>query len=541
MVLYFNFILYLFMNWIKNNILPHFKIAFFLLFPLFFTHSLAWFLKGVLFKTDVVENVLFAIIVFFLFSVFKTKKWARVFVFALYILALVIEFSYLYLFKSYINSSSFFILFQSNLSEISSFFIHFTDFWLVFTWFLLFAVFGFGVRYILNTANFSFLFKSKFSFILLSILMVLHFFSPLSKSNFYYNTVTGFLDYKKEKVAYDAVKFDKLSNAFSNVKHQNKEEICVLVIGESTSRNHMGIYGYSRNTTPKLKNLSNEIYAFKNVVSPHTHTLHALEKVLTLGNTQNEDNKFKGTLLQLFNAAGFKTYWLSNQPPSGLWDNFISGIASSAAEAKFINISNDKTPFDGDLLPYFDSVLKEQGTKKLIILHLMGTHFLYENRHPNSFTVFKDVPQSIFKSAEATKQINAYDNSVMYQDFVWSQIISQLKELDTNASAIFLSDHGEEVYQSIAYAGHAETKGSKNMYDIPFIVWLSPEKKKDVSHLVFDINRSFSSENLLFAMSDLANISFTEMQAELSVFNTAFKPQNRLIFNGQDYDAYFKE
>ena len=73
MVLYFNFILYLFMNWIKKNILPHFKIAFFLLFPLFLTHSVTWFLKGVLFKTDVVENILFAIIVFF-YSLFLKLK-----------------------------------------------------------------------------------------------------------------------------------------------------------------------------------------------------------------------------------------------------------------------------------------------------------------------------------------------------------------------------------------------------------------------------------------------------------------------------------
>lgn len=528
------------MNWTKNNFFPHLKIAFFLLFPLLITHSVTWFLKAVIFKTDVVENILYAIIVYLLFSVFKTKKWIKAFVFTLYIIAILIEFSYLYLFKSYINSSSFFILFQSNLNEMGSFFTHFIDFWLIFTWFLLFLIFGFALHFIMKSKTIDFYFKNKFSLLMVVILLGFHFFSPLSKSNFYYNATAGFLDYKKDKIAYDAVKFEKTSNAFSDVKHLNDNEICVLVIGESTSRNHLGIYDYSRNTTPKLKAISNEIYAFNNVVTPHTHTLSALEKVLTLGNSQNEENKFKGTILQLFNAAGFKTFWLSNQPPSGLWDNFITGIASSTDETKFINISNDKTPFDGDLLPYFDSVLKEKGTKKLIVLHLMGTHFLYKNRYPDSFSIFKSKPITAFKSSTAFDEINAYDNAVVYQDFVWSQIISKLKSLNTNASAVFLSDHGEEVYQTMDYAGHAETKGSKNMYDVPFIVWLSEDKKQN-NHFVMDINRSYSTENLLFSIADLAAVSFNEMQPEWSIFNSAFQPQKRLIFNGEDYDAYFKE
>mgnify|MGYP003631004296 FL=1 len=41
----------------------------------------------------------------------------------------------------------------------------------------------------------------------------------------------------------------------------------VFIIGESATRNHMGIYGYKRNTTPNLSKISNEIVVLDNVIS----------------------------------------------------------------------------------------------------------------------------------------------------------------------------------------------------------------------------------------------------------------------------------
>ncbi|MDK2772269.1 MAG: phosphoethanolamine transferase [Flavobacterium sp.] len=331
-------------------------------------------------------------------------------------------------------------------------------------------------------------------------------------------------DYKLQMISYNNQKFNKTSDYFKNVtlKKDSISETYVLVIGESTTRNHMGLYNYYRNTTPLLHSISNELIVYNNVISPNTHTLTSLEKVLTLGTTDNLDLKYKGNLLQLFNQAGFTTYWISNQKPTGIWDNFITGIANSAHKVSFFNISDDKSPFDEIVLKTYKKVLKENKSKKLIVIHLMGSHLTYKDRYPNEYNWFKNQPKTKFDKEDAFKIINDYDNSVLYQDYIWFSIIQSLKNENHKSAALCLSDHGEEVYESIDFFGHTETKGTKSMYEIPFLLWLSDKKKDEKNNLVFDVNRRYCSEDLIYSMADLAGIHFTSFYSEKSILNANY-------------------
>ena len=112
---------------------------------------------------------------------------------------------------------------------------------------------------------------------------------------------------------------------------------------------------------------------------------------------------------------------------------------------------------------------------KCIMLHLMGSHSSYAKRYPANFSSFNN---STHKEA---KTINAYDNSILYNDFIIDSlltILTQFASNDTNTlyTAIYLSDHGENVYDENNNAGHDYT-GSlpKSNVEIPFIVWLSPQ------------------------------------------------------------------
>ena len=44
---------------------------------------------------------------------------------------------------------------------------------------------------------------------------------------------------------------------------------------------------------------------------------------------------------------------------------------------------------------------------------------------------------------------------------------------------LFLSDHGEEVYKDRNMAGHNEAIPTKDMFDIPFMLWRSDKYKHD--------------------------------------------------------------
>ncbi|WP_165395958.1 phosphoethanolamine transferase [Flavobacterium sp. J27] len=338
-------------------------------------------------------------------------------------------------------------------------------------------------------------------------------------------------DYKLQMISYNNQKFNKTSDYFKNVtlKKDSIPETYVLVIGESTTKNHMELYDYYRNTTPLLHSISNELLVYNNVICPNTHTLTALEKVLTLGTTDNLDLKYKGNLLQLFNQAGFTTYWISNQKPTGIWDNFITGIANSSHHKFFYNISDNKSPYDEVLFETYKSVLKEKTSKKLIILHLMGTHLSYKDRYPNSFNVFVNKPKTKFNTKEVFETINNYDNSILYQDYIWFSIIELLKRENQKAAVLCLSDHGEEVYESIDFFGHTETKGTKSMYEIPFLLWLSDKKKDEKNNLVFDVKRRYCSEDLIYSMADLAGIHFTAFHSKKSILNVNYMPSKKVV------------
>ncbi|MEC3907640.1 sulfatase-like hydrolase/transferase [Tamlana sp. 2201CG12-4] len=349
------------------------------------------------------------------------------------------------------------------------------------------------------------------------------------------------VEYKKDKRKLNEVTLNKLGGDFSEVKHssKSKKEIYVLIIGESTTRSHMQLYDYYRDTNPKLNKIKDELIIFKDVISPHTHTITSLEKVLTLATHNSPSRKYDGTLIQLFNKAGFKTYWLSNQKPMGIDETTATIISNNCDEQIFVNISNKSS--DENILKPFQSILKQSNDKKFIIIHLMGTHGPYSDRYPVSFQKFKSKPVTNFNHEKAYKTINEYDNANLYNDFIIRHIINQLKKTNSKSYALFFSDHGEDVYETIDIACHTETKGTKPMYDIPFILWQSEKFKIEENKFIYDTSRKYSSEDLLHTLSDLSNISFNEFEPSKSILNKKFVPKKRIILNNIDYDILFKE
>lgn len=100
----------------------------------------------------------------------------------------------------------------------------------------------------------------------------------------------------------------------------------------------------------------------------------------------------------------------------------------------------------------------------------MGTHHHYENRYPDAFNIFKDEPQTKFKSRDNFEKINHYDNAVSYNDYIVSEVISKVNRTNLKSFVLYFSDHGEEVFDDIDMSGHNEDVYSKNMYDVPFVL-----------------------------------------------------------------------
>ena len=304
----------------------------------------------------------------------------------------------------------------------------------------------------------------------------------------------------------------------------------------------MSIYGYHRETTPLLDEINNELLIYKNAISPHTYTIASLSKSFTLGNYEKPEDKFQGTIIQLLNQANFKTYWISNQRPIGVFDSQVTKMGMAANKAYFLNTrhTNEKTNFDEVLLKKLDEVLLDDGNKKVIFLHMIGAHINYKNRYPENFNYFQNGFDTRFDDKQIYEVINSYDNAVRYSDYIIREVIESAKKLNQRSCVLYFSDHGEEVYDEIDFSGHsADQVITKNIYEIPLLLWVS-EKYNENKSIPNNFNLKYLTDDLFHSIADLVDVTSEEVDSSRSIFNEHFKERKRIIRDTIDYDNLYK-
>ncbi len=436
-------------------------------------------------------------------------------------------------FFNFIDNIVLYTVFETNSSELSGFLSSYLKWHHVA---IAVAYFGIVISIVFKSIlNFKITKKYYIEIILLVCTAIIYRFYERSLSFLVFDT---YLEYKifSTKVSNDVSK--STSQYFTNVANNDTTALYVVIIGESTTRNNMGIYGYYRNTNPQLTKIKNELHLFQNVISPHIQTILSLDKVLSMADYQQPENNKLGTVIQLANQVGFETYWLSNQKPIGAYESLVSQYAKASKNRFYVsNIYEDANKYDEILLPKLKETINKKASKKMIFLHLEGCHISYHKKYPKNFNFFTDTPKTKFNSSEAYQIINEYDNAVRYNDFIVSEVINLVKKADKNSYVMYFSDHGEEVFKEYDYFGHHESIGSNAMFEIPFMVWTS-DKYNEKSTINFDeqLNRKYNLEDFIYSFSELSRIEFDQFQPEKSIFNTHFKFKKRIILKEEDYD-----
>ncbi len=322
----------------------------------------------------------------------------------------------------------------------------------------------------------------------------------------------------------------------------------VVVIGESASKYHQGLYGYSRQTNPLLNSIRDQLYIFDSVISPHSHTNPTMSKILSFANHEDMEPLYKKqTMIEYMKNAGFKTFWLSNQE---FTDQFTTISTSIAVESDWYFFTFDKNnpliSYDGNLLKPFDVALDDRADKKFIILHLMGSHSDKATRYPEQFNIYTtddSIVKQEFHRPWPLSVINAHDNSVVYNDWLLREIIERLRDKNINSCMLYFPDHGEEIFDYRDFWGHAEANASIYMFDIPFILWLSDDYKVFNKSLVNDLpnylTRRYQTDDVIHSIIDLTKCYGEDFEPERSIFNKAFKPRKRII-GDYDYDEMIK-
>lgn len=311
--------------------------------------------------------------------------------------------------------------------------------------------------------------------------------------------------------------------------------VYVLVIGESLTRDHMGVYGYERNTTPfQVMFYQDPHYVFFNhAYSCYTQTVQVLTCALTEKNQYNGMNLSKAySIIDLARDAGFETTWISNQSRFGIWDTPIGAIGSACDNQYWINqyVGTDVVTkdYDSALVPYLRKI-NPQHRRQLIVIHLMGSHISYWDRYPTEFYKWPTHPDKERSTEEV--MVDEYDNSVLFNDYVIASIMNEAVHYLHADGVMYFSDHGEEV---TATPGHNADQFNFMMVRIPFWVYTSEDydRRHSETRKIMENRRNtpFSNDMIYDTLMGLMGITATHYDGACDLFSHQFdKPLSSLM------------
>ena len=250
----------------------------------------------------------------------------------------------------------------------------------------------------------------------------------------------------------DGIINTKINYNLINTGEQPIENIVVLV-GESVRKQNMSLYGYQRETTPNEAAERDNMLLYQNAYSPAAITNMSVPIVLSnidINNYQKELKKLGDNIVNAANHSGYNTFWYSTQGGA----HGITAIATYSKNKKFLN------GYDEAVIPYLKEALKDSSPKKLIVLHINGSHPYACDKYPPKEAVWEGGIDE------------CYDNSIRYTDKLIGQIFELLK--NKNSVLVYFSDHGQikenEVYKHGDY---------REAVQVPYFVWFSPSIKTD--------------------------------------------------------------
>ena len=318
--------------------------------------------------------------------------------------------------------------------------------------------------------------------------------------------------------------------------HAGRPSTLVLVIGESTGKQHMSLYGYPRRTSPRLEAMRDRLAVFNRVVASRPYTIETLQQALTFADQENPNlHLTQPSLMNIMKQAGYKTFWVTNQQTLSGRNTMLTNFSQQTDEQVYLNHtrSQNSYSFDEEVLEPFARILQDPAERKFIVVHLLGTHMVYEYRYPSEFGVFKDkaeLPGWVTDSQ--LPLINHYDNAVRYNDHVVASLIERLNARGGRSMMLYFSDHGEDVYDSPghAFAGRNEARPTLPMYAIPFVLWRSAAWTEAFPRdFARQADRPYQTAHLIHTWADLAGLSFDGYDPTKSLVNARFRERPLLV------------
>lgn len=316
-----------------------------------------------------------------------------------------------------------------------------------------------------------------------------------------------------------------------------QREVYVMVIGETGRTESWSLYGYERETTPRLQKDSNVVW-FRDAITQSNTTHKSVSIMLSAASAEDYDIIYQQkSILTAFKECGFKTVFISNQSPNHTFTDFYSREADYTHF--FRSMEGGENKLDCELLPVFTHYIDSVPENLFIVFHTYGSHFNYKERYPESFSHFKPDEVTSVSPKFRDVLVNAYDNSIRYTDCLLDSITNLLGEREICSAMLYSSDHGEDIMDDDRHRFlHASPHPTFYQLRIPLIMWFS-----DAYRHHFPAQYEAAAENketgiatnsIFHTLLDMARITTNYLDVDLSLVNKELKAKKRMYLGDHD-------
>ena len=298
--------------------------------------------------------------------------------------------------------------------------------------------------------------------------------------------------------------------------HPQEKQVVILVIGESARAKSFSLYGYERETNPKLK--KEAIVVLPNVHATATYTTASVHSMLSYKGSSSDSYEPLPNYLQ---RQGVEVWWRTKN-----WGEPTLKVAhyQRASDLKE-DCMGEGCGYDGVLLSNLMQNIKASKTNKiLMVLHTTGSHGpSYFEKYPKSFEQFRPVCKTVnIKACSQEELNNAYDNTILYTDAFLASIIEKLKkEKGLSSLMLYISDHGESLGEYGLYLhGTPYAIAPDVQKEVPFLFWASPafKKSKDLEELSFKRDE-YGDANIFHSIMGAFGMKSSIYNKELDIFS----------------------
>ena len=307
-----------------------------------------------------------------------------------------------------------------------------------------------------------------------------------------------------------------------------KPMLVVFVLGETARAANFSLGGYPRPTNPALSRIKDLIY-FPDVASCGTSTAISVPCLFSdMGRSgfDAEEAKARDNLIDIALRAGLDVQWYGNNTD-------CKGVCRSVPERRVDRTQHpeacieDRPCLDGALFDDFFRSLSDIQRDRFTVIHTLGSHGPgYHLRYPAEFEQFKPACREVdFAKCSVAEVVNAYDNTLLYDDYLLAKTINQLNAISdrVDVALLYVSDHGESLGENglflhaLPYAIAPQTQTR-----VPMIFWASPGFKQrlavEPSCAREQSREPVTHDHIFHTLLDLLGIQSAVKRRELAIF-----------------------